>query len=458
MKVISNKSLVYAQEPWDDHWLPFTNFDLLVPPFDVGSTFFYKKPSHDITFSAIVNTLKASLSRVLSLYPPMGGEIAWNEAAGENQIRCNNHGVDFIVADADVELKELNLYNPDESIEGKLMPKKLLHGVLAIQVTKLKCEGIVVGVMVDHRIVDGYSANMFISSWADMTRSVTPSIIPSFGRSYLKPRSPTVYSPLIDNVFAAFIPPPSNPDNALREQEQEDDEYALVNRIYYIKGDQLKRLQMLASENGCRRSKLVAFTSFLWKEVALSMEDSGKHIEACNVVVTVDGRRRLSEGDGEEKQKLMASHFGNVLSMPYGSKKPKELKEMSLSKVATEVQEFLQPATTKEHFLDIIDWVEEQKPRPLISKAFAGGEMSFSVSAGQRFETMDQIDFGWGKLTFGSCHVPIERRDCFVMTMGSPLNNEDWIVYTHMPRKHMNYVEAHASHIIKPLNADYLKI
>ncbi|KAK9051217.1 hypothetical protein SSX86_027843 [Deinandra increscens subsp. villosa] len=456
MKVIE-KVVVTAEEPWNEHWVPFTNFDLLVPPINAGSTLFYKKPSHEgFSFSVIVETLKASLSRALSLFPPMGGEIAWNEVAGENQIHCNNQGVDFVEAVVDVELKELNLYNPGESIEGKLMPKKLLRGILAIQVTKLKCEGIVIGILSDHRLVDGYSANMFISSWANMTRSIAPSMTPSFGRSYLKPRSPTAHSPLIDNVFALFTPPSNHVSHLI--EEEDDDEYLLVNRLYYIKGDQLKRLQFLASENGCRRSKLVAFTSFLWKEVALSMDESGKDNKACNVVVSVDGRRRLCEGDGEEKEKLMASHFGNVLSMPYGSKKPQELKEMSLSDIATEVQDFLQTATTKEHFLDIIDWVEEQKPRPLISKAFAYGDMSFSVSAGQRFETMEGTDFGWGKVTFGSCHVPIERNDCFVMTMANPVNNEDWVVYMHMPKKHVNYVEAHASHIIKPLSTDYLNL
>ncbi|KAK9051216.1 hypothetical protein SSX86_027842 [Deinandra increscens subsp. villosa] len=452
---VIEKATVGAEEPWNDHWLPFTNFDLIVPPIDVGSTFFYKKPSHEgFSFPTIVKNLKASLSQALSLFPPMGGKIAWNEAAGEFQIHCNNQGVDFVEAAADVELKELNLYNPVESVEGKLMPKKLLRGVLAIQVTKLKCEGIVIGIMVDHRIVDGYSANMFISSWADMTRSKTPSIIPSFARSNLKPRFPTVYSSLIDNVFAPFIPPP-NPDSDINEEENE---YTLVNRIYYIKGEHLRKIQLSASESGCRTSKLVAFTAFLWKEVGLSMEESGKYNEICNAVVVVDGRRRLSEGDEEKKGKLMASHFGNVLSLPYGSKKSQELKEMSLSDLAIEVQEFLQPATTKEHFLDILDWVEDQKPQPLISKAFVGGDMSFSVSSGQRFETMDEIDFGWGKLTFGSCYVPSERKDCFVMTMGSPMNNEDWVVYMHLPKKHVNYVETHASHIMKPLNADYLNI
>ncbi|KAJ0669325.1 putative alcohol O-acetyltransferase [Helianthus annuus] len=131
---------------------------------------------------------------------------------------------------------------------------------------------------------------------------------------------------------------------------------------------------------------------------------------------------------------------------------------MSLSNVATTVQEFLQPATMKEHFLDIIDWVEEQKPRPLILKALVDGRMSFTVSAGQKFETMDKIDFGWGKVTFGSCHVPKSRKDCFVMTMGSPTNDEDWVVYMHMPLMHMSFIEAHASYMFKPLDTDYIEV
>nr|XP_043625852.1 coniferyl alcohol acyltransferase-like [Erigeron canadensis] len=451
VKVIEN-AVVYAEEPWSDHWVPFTNFDLLVPPVDTGSIFYYKEPSHG-SFAEIIDALKASLSQVLTLFPPLAGKIEWNGEAGENQFHCNNQGVDFVVAVADVELKELNFYNPDECVEGKLMPKNK-RGIMSIQVTKLSCDGIVIGFANDHRIVDGYSANMFMSAWADITRSKTTSIRPSFERSHLKPRSPTTYSPLIDDVFALFQPP-SNPTKDINDV---GDDYIVVNRLYYIKGEQLIKLQMLASENGIKRSKIVAFASFLWKQVALSMEESGKHSEACNVVVSVDGRRRLGDGGDDEKGKLMASHFGNVLSMPFGSKKPQELKEMSLSNVATEVYEFLQTATTKEHFLDIIDWVEEQRPRPLISKAFVGGGMSFSVSAGQRFETMDAIDFGWGKVTLGSCHVPSGRKDCFVMTMGSPINNEDWVVFMHMPKKHLNYVETEASHVFKPLTADYLNV
>ncbi|KAL4586437.1 hypothetical protein LXL04_011073 [Taraxacum kok-saghyz] len=315
----------------------------------------------------------------------------------------------------------------------------------------------VIGCMFDHRAADGYSANMFISSWADLTRSETPSMYPSFNRSILNSRSPTTYSSSIDNVFATFVPPPMPEINVQNDDDNGDD--VLVNRVYYIEGEQLKRLQMLASENGSRRSKLEAFTSFLWKLIALCFEDSGNHNQMCNMVLAVDGRSRLGKGDGKEKEKLMASHFGNVLSMPYGGKRSQELMEMTMSNVATEVHEFLHSATGKDHFLELIDWVEDRRPQPLISKAFAGRDMmSVMVSSGQRFQIMDKMDFGWGKVAFGSCHVPSARNDCYVMTLPSPTNNEDWVVYMHLPMKQMDYIEAHASLVFKPLDADYLKI
>ncbi|GJZ38543.1 shikimate O-hydroxycinnamoyltransferase-like protein [Tanacetum coccineum] len=450
VKVIDNV-VVHAHQPCNEHWLPFTNLDLLVPPFDVGSFFCYKKPSHG-SFSTIIHTLNASLSRALALYYPLAGEILWNADARENQIHCNNRGVDFVEAVADVQLKELNLYNPDESIEGKLMPKKL-HGVLAIQVTELNCGGIVIGCMFDHRAADGYSANMFISSWADITRSETPSMLPSFDRSYFNPRFPTTYSSSIDDVFA-ILEPPTKPD----PNQNQDEGDLLINRVYFIEGEQLSSVQTLACENERRRSKLEAFASFLWKIIALSMEDSRNSNKMCNVALAVDGRRRLSEGDGEEKEKLMISHFGNVLSIPSGAKRSQELKEMSLSEIATVVHEFLQIATTKEHFLDLIDWVEERRSQPLIARAFASGEMAVMISSGQRFQIMDKMDFGWGKVAFGSCHVPSSRKDCYIMTLPSPTKNDDWVVYMHMPMKIMNCIEKHASHMFKPVNTDYLQI
>ena len=131
---------------------------------------------------------------------------------------------------------------------------------------------------------------------------------------------------------------------------------------------------------------------------------------------------------------------------------------MSLSEIATEVHEFLQIATTKEHFVDLIDWVEERRSQPLVARAFASRDMSVMISSGQRFQIMDKMDFGWGKVAFGSCHVPSSRKDCYVMTLPSPTKNDDWVVYMHMPIKIMNYIEKHANHMFMPMNTEYLQI
>nr|GEU29146.1 shikimate O-hydroxycinnamoyltransferase-like [Tanacetum cinerariifolium] len=431
VKVVENV-VVHANDPWNDHWLPFTNLDLLVPPFDVGSFFCYKKPSQ-VSFPTLVNTLKASLTRALSLYYPLAGEILWNADARENQIRCNNRGVDFVEATADVQLKDLNLYNPDESIEGKLMPKKL-HGVLVVQELKdmslseiaMKVYeflqtatskdhfldlidwveerrslplvarafantemSVIVSAGHTYHVMDkmdfGWGKVAFGSCHVPSTRKdcivmTLPSptnsddwvvymhmpVLPSFGRAILDPRCPIKYSSSINDVFAIFEPP----TKLGHDQDHDEREPILVNRVYYIEGEQLKRVQLLASENGWR-SKLVTFTSLFWKIIALSMEESGKSNKTCNMALAVDGRRRLSEGDGEENEKLVISHFGNVLSMPSGA---------------------------------------------------------------------------------------IKAQDCIVMTLPSPTNSDDWVVYMHMPVKTINYIEAHSNNMFKPLNADYLRI
>ncbi|KAL2495202.1 HXXXD-type acyl-transferase family protein [Forsythia ovata] len=108
----------------------------------------------------------------------LAGELVKNDA-GEPELLCNNRGVDFVEALADVELKDLDFYNPDATVEGKLVPKRK-QGPLAVQATQLKCGGLVVACTFSHQVADAYSANMFIVSWAEMALSKPLSQIPSF--------------------------------------------------------------------------------------------------------------------------------------------------------------------------------------------------------------------------------------------------------------------------------------
>nr|GMC83794.1 shikimate O-hydroxycinnamoyltransferase-like [Ipomoea batatas] len=210
---VTKKEVVAAALPLQEHCLPHSNLDLLLPPVDVGVFLCYQKPAaasdeHATTFGSMVNTLKAALSEAL---------------------------VSFYALAADVELRKLNLYNPDDSVEGKLVPKKK-HGVLAVQATELKCGGIVVACTFDHRVADAYSTNMFLVSWSEIAQAKQPSQLPCFRRSFLSPRRPGHYDLSIANMYVPIssLPPPEPAVPGVEEP--------LITRIYCVTAEQIRNL------------------------------------------------------------------------------------------------------------------------------------------------------------------------------------------------------------------------
>ena len=164
----------------------------------------------------------------------------------------------------------------------------------------------------DHRIADAYSANMFLVSWAEMAQSKPLSILSSFRRSLHNARSPGSYDPFLDDMYVPMstLPPPKAPQSG-------DD--LLINRLYYVTAEQLSLLQSLATSksSSCKRTKLESLSAFLWKMVAKSAITEDANQKICRMGTVVDGRKRLSSGD-EVKAAMMASYFGNVLSIPFG--------------------------------------------------------------------------------------------------------------------------------------------
>ncbi|XLU63483.1 hypothetical protein S245_022692 [Arachis hypogaea] len=446
---VTKEEVVAAVLPIQDHRLPFSNLDLLLPPVDVGVFFCYNNNNNTtLSFGSMVESLKNALAQALVSYYVFAGEVVQN-SMGEPEILCNNRGVDFVEAEADVHLHHLNLYNPDESIEGKLVPKKK-HGILAVQVTSLKCGGIIVACTFDHRIADAHSANMFLVSWAEIARPMKPTTAaqPCFRHSLLIPRRPLCIQPSLDAMYVS-LPPPSH-------QLEPNNFNSLISRIYYTTADQLSHMQSLASSSDPikNRTKLESFTAFLWKMVAMatSSSSSSEKMLVAKMGVVVDGRKRLKEG-------TMDDYFGNVLSIPFGGKAVEELVEKPLSWVAEEVHKFLETALTEEHFLGLIDWVEEHRPSPALARIYCGNTMDVGpalvVSCGQRFPE-SKVDFGWGKPVFGSYHFHWGGDAGYVMPMPSPKKNGDWVVYMHLLKPHIHFIESMANHVFKPFTWDYL--
>ncbi|RDX74202.1 Shikimate O-hydroxycinnamoyltransferase, partial [Mucuna pruriens] len=450
MVSVSKEEVVVAELPMQEHLLPLSNLDLLIPPVDVSVFFCYKKPlamsmtteGDTVSFGSMVGSLKNALAQALVSYYPFAGEVVVN-SMGEPELFCSNRGVDFVEAVADVDLQCLNLYNPDDTIEGKLVPKKK-HGVLSVQVTGLKCGGLVVACTLDHRIADAYSTNMFLVSWAEIAHDKKPIIStqPYFEHSLLIPRNLPCMDSSLDDMYVPVSTLPPKPDFKLEP---------LISRIYYVTVEDLNRLQALASSDGVKRTKLESFSAFLWKMVAeaATSVNGEKHLVA-RMGIVVDGRKRLGNMD---------SYFGNVLSIPYGGRVVEELVEKPLSFAAEQVHEILNMAVTEEHFLGLVDWVEAHRPIPGVSKIYCGnGEEegpSFVVSSGQRFPE-SKVDFGWGRPVFASYHFPWGGDAGYVMPMPSPIGNGDWLVYMHLFKAHLNFIESRASHIFRPFSWDYL--
>ncbi|KAK1420865.1 hypothetical protein QVD17_22787 [Tagetes erecta] len=449
---VKKRDTVAAALPVQDHWLPMSNLDLLLPPLDVGVFFCYKNtlPLHES-----VNIVKKSLAEALVSFYPLAGEMVQNNL-GEPELLCNNRGVDFIHAYADMELKNIDLYHPDESVDTKLVPLKK-QGVLTVQVTELRCGGLVIGCTFDHRAADAYSINLFLTAWAEIAQSKPISNIPSFRRSMLNPRRPPVTNNFYNKLFLPFssLPPP----RSLSPMDP------LISRIYYIEAKDINHLQSKSSFNGNpKRSKLVTFAAYLWKLIA----ECENGFNTCKMGIVVDGRERLDNSLNFDKLSLsktmpvsMQNYFGNVLSIPYGEANSSELKEMSLSQVGEMVHEFVAPAMTEEHFRGLIDWVELNRPEPAVAKVYVkmdenDGE-AIVVSSGQRFP-VDSVEFGWGKPCFGSYHFPWGGQTGYVMPMPSTRKNGDWIVYMHLLEKHLDLVETKGRNVFKPLTPSYLNL
>lgn len=464
---VGRREMVSAALPLQEHWLAQSNLDLLLPPVNVSVFFCYSRKSllssNVKSFSAVVAHLKASLSQALVSFYPFAGRLVTN-THGEPELLCNNEGAGFSQAFADADLEFVDFSRPDVSVEGKLVPARVLDHLakdggsllplLCVQVTSFKCGGVVVGCTFDHRIADAYSANMFFTAWSDISRNVPPALTPTFRRSHLNPRRPYHYAASIDDLYVKLSSISlQNNHSSNGESESRPLPPSLASKIYYLEADKIEELQALASGNGKRRSKLEAFCAYLWRLVAATVDEKAN----CKMGVVVDGRSWL------RTRGLPPNYFGNVLSIPFAETAAAELMESDYSQswAADLIHGCIAEAASEEHFQSLIDWVEMQKPEPALARIYSGSGGDEApgpcvvVSSGLRFSLCD-MDFGWGKAWFASYHFPWGGEAGYVMPLPSPARDGSWIVYMHLSNHLLDSIERNPEFFLLPLKPNLL--
>ncbi|XP_010519084.2 PREDICTED: anthranilate N-benzoyltransferase protein 1 [Tarenaya hassleriana] len=383
-----------------------SNLDLLSGRFPV--TYFYLYPKQPVlSFGSIIESLRKSLSETLTYFYPFAGQIIHNKASQEPVIICNNNGALLVQAQAEYELQDIDFYNIDLVLQAKLVQVNP-DFPLQVQVTGFTCGGVSVAFTFDHALGDASSFGKFLKSWSEISRKQPISCMPDHRRG-LRPRSPPTYHPLLDKSFIKCT---------VEEIKSIPVSKKLIKRLYHVDVSSIKALQARACANGEIRTKIEAFSAYVWKKMVDCIEKSHT---TCKMGWLIDGRGRL--------RAATTNYIGNVLSVAVGEASIQQLKEDSVSDIADIVHKAITEATNETHFADLIDWVECHRPGLMLSRVVLGqGGPALVLSSGRRFPVAE-LDFGFGAPLLGTvCSTVKNIGVCYLNQRPSAWSNGSWTI------------------------------
>ncbi|KDP28072.1 hypothetical protein JCGZ_19480 [Jatropha curcas] len=369
--------------------LALTNLDLLSGRFPVTYLYLYQNPQ-TVSFTSIVESLKKSLAETLSHYYPFAGRIVQNPLTSEPVIICDNNGALVVEGHANISLKKLDLYDLNHSLEGKLVSINP-DFPLQVQVTNYTCGGISITFTFDHALGDASAFGKFLLSWSEIALNKPLSCMPDHRRN-IYPRYPPSYHPSLDRTFVKCT---------LDDIINMPTTNILLKRLYHIDVSSINKLQHIACSNGNKRTKIEAFSAYVWKIMVATIDQ--KH-ERCKMGWLVDGRGRICR-----EQNSMSNYIGNVLSLAVAEASIAQLRQGSISDIATNVHDAISQVTNNEHFLDLIDWIECHRPGLMLSNIVLGrGGPALVLSSGRRFPVAE-INFGFGSPVLGTVCSTIQK-------------------------------------------------
>ncbi|XP_047325134.1 alcohol acyltransferase 9 [Impatiens glandulifera] len=187
--------LICPKNPTPKHPLYLSNLDdQKFLRFTIKYVYLYRK-------SVSSEMLKHSLSNVLVEYYPFAGRLRSNPDDNEKlEIDCNGKGVVFAEAFMDMTADNfLSLSShPNRSWRNLLYRVEsstfLDVPPLVVQVTNLRCGGMILCTAFNHCLCDGIGTSQFLHAWAHLITSTKPTsdlpITPFHTRHVLKSRSP----------------------------------------------------------------------------------------------------------------------------------------------------------------------------------------------------------------------------------------------------------------------------
>ncbi|KAG7593099.1 Transferase [Arabidopsis thaliana x Arabidopsis arenosa] len=184
-------TLITPSSPTPNHSLYLSNLDdHHFLRFSIKYLYLFQKSISPLT-------LKDSLSRVLVDYYPFVGRIRVSDEGSKLEVDCNGEGAVFAEAFMDITCQDFVQLSPKPNKSWR----KLLFKVqaqsfldippLVIQVTYLRCGGMILCTAINHCLCDGIGTSQFLHAWAHETTSQAHlPTRPFHSRHVLDPRNP----------------------------------------------------------------------------------------------------------------------------------------------------------------------------------------------------------------------------------------------------------------------------
>ncbi|XWS68289.1 hypothetical protein CRYUN_Cryun04dG0078100 [Craigia yunnanensis] len=379
-------------------------------PFFVEIVFAYRKGMGNAA-----EMIKESLAKILVEFYPFAGclTVTWD---GKMVVRCTGEGVPFVEAVSNSTIEELG----DITRVDPVKLRKLVYHLdevnsildvppLTVQITSFRCGGIVLGIAVNHVVVDAKGLADFLNSWAEITRGLPLSVDPYLDRSRLSPRQPL----LIDIPHPALVRKQSSV-KSLSLQLQEP----IVYQSFCFEPKKLFQLKEMAKEDefAAPPTSFEVISALVWitRTKAYKIEPH----KTTKLLTAVDGRSKF-------KPALPECFFGNGIVMSCAQCTAGDLVQKPFSFAVKIVHESIKEVT-EDFIKSAIDYYE-------LTRGQYEMENTCWISKWSRLPFYD-VDFGWGK---PQQVAPASMVDNLDLTLSKEKDSKNIILYLGLPESVM---------------------
>ena len=202
------------------------------------------------------NVLQSTLADTLNYFPILAGRVTeddkanatvhlTNEGVLYTEAECPDHSLDYFVprTPSDKEFDYEHINTSDLAVRVK---NDCTGACMSIQVTRLKCNSVILSISAFHCLFDAQSIAFFINTWAS---AKPPSPMPMFEKTFIlypteEQRQQITSTPRPkDCVFSRDMIQSSNSPFIRRQQQR------VINKVYYFSTNELNNIKKEASKD-----------------------------------------------------------------------------------------------------------------------------------------------------------------------------------------------------------------